>query len=255
MGALARITKVQVFIIAVVLLAIAAAGIWFGLIKPQQDALDAAKARYDAAYPGSTDEKKAEAQKDLKKAEQEVEVANAKWAVYDRKLMPNIDVSNFIHGSQQLWDEQILVLGPMVEKFLRADTRVEITQANIALPAPSTDPNMVNRKAFTFPLGTVTVQGTFQNIMAHVQRWNKFNRLVVADGLVLSGTSPRLTGTYSLTAYIFTHGDPSKAIQVPQATSGQGGFGGFGGPGGPPPGFEGGSGAPGDYPTRGQGGL
>lgn len=250
MGALSRITRVQVFIIAGVLLLIACLGIWFGLIKPQQEALDAAKARYDAAEPDSTPDKKLAAQKDLIKAQGEVKVAEAKWDVYNHTLMPVIDISNFIRGSQQLWNEQVLVLGPMVEHFLREDTSVQVTQANITLPAPSTDPNQVNRKVFEFPLGTITVQGTFKNILAHVERWNKFKRLVVADGLSLSGVSPRLTGTYTLTAYIFTQGDASKAIQVPQATNANGGFGGgFGGPGGMPEGEPG----AGDYPTRGQG--
>ena len=251
MGALAKITQMQVYIIAAVLTVLVAAGIWFGLIKPKQEALDAAQQRYEAANAVAITRSKEEA--DQKKANQEVAVAKAKWNAYDTKLMPDINVSNFLKGSQQLWKEQILVLGPLADKFLKQDTKVQILQSNITLPAPSTDPNQVNKKSFEFPLGTVSVQGTFQNVLNNVQRWNNFNRLVVVDGLTLSGNSPRLVGTYTLRVVIFTHGDPSTET-VPQATQSTGGFGGPGapagldipgGPGGAGDSYPGAPGAPG----------
>jgi hypothetical protein len=47
----------------------------------------------------------------------------------------------------------------------------------------------------------------FNDILQHVQRWNRFGRLVLVDGLTLSGNSPRLVGQYSLRAVIFTQGE------------------------------------------------
>ncbi|MES2460210.1 MAG: hypothetical protein V4671_06485 [Armatimonadota bacterium] len=236
MGALAKITQMQVYIIAAVLVALVGAGIWFGLIKPKQEALDAAQQRYDAANAVAITRPQAEA--DQKKANQEVAVAKAEWNRFDSTLMPNINISNFLTGSQQLWNEQVLVLGPKVRRYLESDNKVRVTQSNITIPAPSTDPNQVNRKSFEIPLGSVSVQGTFQNVLNHVVRWNRFDRLVLVDGLSLTGNSPRLTGTYTLRVINFTRGEASTET-VPQAGPSTGGAGG---------GFPGG---PGDYPGAG----
>jgi Tfp pilus assembly protein PilO len=245
MGALAKITQMQVYIIAAVLVALVGAGIWFGLIKPQQEALEAAQARYDAANAIAITRPQAEA--DQKKANQEVAVAKAKWNRFDSTLMPNINISNFLTGSQQLWNEQVLVLGPKVRRYLEADNKVRVLQSNITIPAPSTDPNQVNKKSFEIPMGSIAVQGTFQNVLNHVVRWNRFDRLVLVDGLSLTGNSPRLTGTYNMRVIIFTRGEASTET-IPQATTGTGDFGGgFAGPGGPggPGGYPGAEGYPG----------
>src|SRR5579871_988088 len=103
MSPFARITRLHVIIIVVVLTLLVVGGEWYFLIKPQQEAFDAAKARYDAAYPGGTPDKMAAAQANLKKAKQQVAEAEATWKVYDRQLMPDIDLSKGpILASEQL---------------------------------------------------------------------------------------------------------------------------------------------------------
>ena len=250
MGAMAKITQAQVYIITVVLTLIAGAIIYFTLIKPTQEAYQLADEKYIAAETIAN--KMPAAKKDRVKAEQEVAVAKAKWARYDRQLMPDINIGNLLLGTQQLWREQIQVLGPKTDKFLNADKTVRIlTPHPFTLPAPSTDPNAVARKSFVFPMGTVSVSGTFNNVLNHSVRWNKFDRLVLIDGLTLSGNSPALVGTYSVTTFIFTHGDTPGA-PIPQAAAPTGGGGGFqGGPqGGPPGGFGGPSALGGDAGSR-----
>jgi hypothetical protein len=233
----------QVWIIGVVLTVITALIIFFALIQPAQAKLDEAQKKYDAAK--AIADTKPQKEQDRKKAEQQVAAAKANWARYDRELMPNIDLSNLFTAMRQLWKEQLFVLGPKVDRFLRADKKVQIAQAGFALPAPPTDPNQVNQPAFIFPLGNVAVVGNFNDVLDNAERWNKFDRLVLMDGLTLSGYSPRLVGQYSLTAYIFTHGE-KPGPEFPAAGAGRpGGFGGIGGgfrgPGGPP-GFGGGYG-------------
>lgn len=50
-----------------------------------------------------------------------------------------------------------------------------------------------------YDLGQVTVQGTYEQIMENVRSWADIeNYLAVTQGLALSGTAPRLTGTYNL---------------------------------------------------------
>lgn len=56
-----------------------------------------------------------------------------------------------------------------------------------------------------YDLGQVTVQGTYEQILENVRSWSSMPRyLAVAHNLALSGTAPRLTGTYdlSLVGYI-----------------------------------------------------
>lgn len=51
-----------------------------------------------------------------------------------------------------------------------------------------------------FDLGSVTVTGTYSQIMQHVRSYKSMPRyLAVTDGLTLEGTSPKLTATYNLT--------------------------------------------------------
>ncbi|MDH4389420.1 MAG: hypothetical protein QE269_11915 [Fimbriimonas sp.] len=76
-------------------------------------------------------------------------------------------------------------------------------------------PNGVLASYFNYPsapfpvviydLGQVTVQGTYEEILLNVRSWAGMPRyLAVAHNLALSGTAPRLTGTYdlSLVGYI-----------------------------------------------------
>ncbi len=133
---------------------------------------------------------------------------------------------------------------------------------------PLTDPNAAagsllasfyNYPVIPFPvvifdLGTVTVQGTYAQIMNNVRAWKSMpHYLAVTDGLRLDGTSPHLTGTYSLS--IVGYLQPTKVNgQAPEgAASGSSGasspFGGPGGPSGIPPGAR--MGPPGGFPGGG----
>lgn len=237
-----KINRLQIWIIAGVLSAITAAVVWFALISPARDAFDVQDKKYQAADAIAIQRPAAE--RDLKKAKQEVAAAQADWRKYDRTYMPDIDLSNLYRAMRQLWREQLTVLGPSVNKYLQADKKVQV-QANIALPAPPTDPNAVNQQVFVYDLGNVSVQGTFNDVLNHVARWNKFNRLVLADGLTLAGNSPQLVGTYSLRVFEFPHNADKVGPSFPSAGGATGGFGG-GGFGGPPSGYGGygGSGGP-----------
>ena len=99
-----------------------------------------------------------------------------------------------------------------------------------------------------FDLGTVTVTGTYDQIMANVRSYKTMPRyLAVTDGLVISGTSPHLTGTYNLSIVGFIRG---KEVFPSVAAAGAAGAAGAVAPGrpggGPPAGPVGrGPGAPG----------
>ena len=235
----------QVAIVAVVLTILAVGGIFIFLIKPMNERYDLAAAKLEAQETALATAKagKKPAELDLVKAKAEVATAKREWASYDRRLMPRIDLTNRFTATRQLWNEQLNVLGPKVVKFLYSDRSVTVVSESIKVPEPSGDPNAAVQKVYTYPFGNVTVSGTFDQVMKHTARWNKFDRLALVDGLVLSGNSPTLTGTYTLTVYEIPNFDIVGPV-IPQATQtqgGGGGRGGFGGPpagiGGPPPGF------------------
>jgi hypothetical protein len=248
---MAKITPLQIWIISIVLSLIAGVLIFFLLIRPAQDRLAQADRKFsDNEQVVLTRSAK---EKDKKLALQEVAEAKAKWGVYDRQLMPNIDTTNRYTAMTQLWAEQLNTLGPKVRNYLYADKKVQVARESIALPAPPTDPNQLARKAFVFDFGQIDVVGSFNDVLNHVERWNKFDRLVVADNLSLQGNSPRLVGSYSLSCYVFTHSD-TIGPEFPSAAGGNGvggARGGFPGGGG---GFPGGGGG-GGYGGGGAGGA
>ncbi|MDK3156930.1 hypothetical protein QPK87_10110 [Kamptonema cortianum] len=100
-------------------------------------------------------------------------------------------------------------------------------------------PPMVHPVAI-FDLGQVTVQGTFDQIEQNVRNWsNMKNFLAVADGLTITGTSPRLTATYNVTVVAFIRGKEvapdvtavgAAAAQAQPAGIGRPSIGGGGGP-------------------------
>jgi hypothetical protein len=105
-----------------------------------------------------------------------------------------------------------------------------------------------NYQSFNFPivienLGTIRVQGTYDQIIANVRAYKSMpHYLAVTDGLRIDGTSPYLVGTYQLTVVGFIRGTKIwGAVPEGATTASVGGgraglppgMGGFGGPGGP----------------------
>ncbi len=120
---------------------------------------------------------------------------------------------------------------------------VEIVQAPL-IPFPDTDPATLMLSYFNFTrlpypvvmfdLGNITVTGTYEQIVANVEAWtNMPDYFAVTHGLTLTGTSPELTATYSVSIVGFLPGQPNGVLDG-QITSGasQGGRGRRGGGGG-----------------------
>jgi hypothetical protein len=158
-----------------------------------------------------------------------------------------------------------------VNKQLRMGGVKVLNAPTIPMLDPNVEVNSIlstfyNYPAIPFPVvifdfGTITVQGTYSQIMNHLRAYkNMPNYLAVSDGLTLTGTSPLLTATYNLSMVGFIRGKhifPAVSEQN-TGTGGRGGGlgggpgggrfgppGGFGGPGGPPGGFGGPGGPPG----------
>lgn len=137
-----------------------------------------------------------------------------------------------------------------------------ITAPSVAGPADTDDAGALMESFYHYPglrfpvvifdLGQITVTGTYEQIMANVRSYKTMPRyLAVTDGLAITGTSPHLTGTYTLSIVGFIRGkDIFPSVPSTGGTAGVGavgGSGGFGAPrGGAPGGFPGGP--PGGFP-------
>jgi len=252
-----RINPWTVAGIGIALSLLAIAGIFFLMIKPTLDATAVQQGIYTANYPDSTPAAQKNAQKALQAAKLQVQQIKFQWAVKSAAKMPRYDVSSRPLALRQITYELTHVLGPDLQHQLTTTGVKSGTQ--IVLPAPPLSPNDITAAPVVIPLGTITVSGDFRHILAHFYEWQDFNRLVIADNLAFTGSSPYMTATYTATLYIFPQNDDKLGPVIPQAgggtaAPGAGGVGGYPGggspggfPGGPPGGFRGGppSGPPG----------
>lgn len=243
-----KLNRVSPWVVAgigIALSLLAIAGIFFLMIRPTLDQTAAQQAIYDQNYPDSTLSAQRNAQKGLTEAKLKVQQIKFQWAVKSAARMPRYDVSNRTLALKQITYELTRYLGPDIQHQLHVTGVVSTTQ--VVLPAPPLSPNDITAAPVVIPLGTITVSGDFRHILAHFYKWQYFNRLVLVDNLVLTGSSPYMTGTYDATLYIFPQNDDKLGPIIPQAGTGTGAAtsgapGGYpgGAPGGPPGGFRGG---------------
>ena len=226
-----KLTRPQIWIIFGVLSLIAVLTLWFTLNDPRQKEIASEQDRYEKRNAIAKTE--SSANKKYKAALQKVAAAKADWGAYERRFMPPINVSNLYTAWQQIQKEQLYVLGPKLDKFIRADKGVQIVQANFSLYPPPNDPNQCSAPILMENKGAVTVSGNFDAVLKNVERWNNFDRLVLVTGFNLQGNSPRLLGSYNIQIFEFTQGDaPGPNFPAASGTGGGGGMGGMGGGGG-----------------------
>jgi hypothetical protein len=216
-----KLTIPQIWIISGVISLIAVLTLWFTINDPKNKEIAAQQTRYNDRQ--AVADRKITADKKWKEALAKVAAAKADWGRYERRFMPPINISNLYTAWQQVQKEQLYVLGPKLDKFIRADKAVQIVQANYSLYPPPDDPNQTNSPLFADNKGAVTVSGNFDAILRHVERWNNFDRLVLVTGFNLQGNSPRLMGSYNFQVFEFTQGDKSGPTFPAAAGGGAGG--------------------------------
>lgn len=205
----------------------------------------------------------------VKRAEEMVNAEAAKWRSIVATRTPRTNVNDGginlgVNGWQLTVDSQKFAnnIQRAVNKQLLAGG-VRVTQApfvprpNVAESGNALLTSYYNLSTYGFPvvifnLGTVTVEGTYDQIKENFRAWRSMPRyLAVADGLSLTGTGNQLTGTYQVSVVGFIRGTdifPAVPEGAPAAGGAAGGGfapsapggAGFGGPpggfGGPPPG-------------------
>ena len=242
-----RISPWAVAGVGIALSLLAIAGIFFLMIKPTLDQTAAQKAIYDQNYPDSTPAAQNTAKKQLAAAKLQVKQIQFQYAVKAAAKMPRYDVSNRTLALQQITYELTRYLGPDIQRQLQATPGAK-SNTQVVLPAPPVSPNDITAAPVVIPLGTITVTGDFRSILQHYYNWQHFNRLVLVDGLSLTGNSPYMTGTYTATLYIFPQNDTKLGPIIPGAGTGTDA-------GAAPGGYPGSGGAPGGYPGGAPGGF
>lgn len=232
-----KLKKLHIIIIGAFLCVLAGGLMGFFLIKPEFEKYQAAYDRlagivskvgvpgvevsaevdYASAFQPAMDK----ALDNMARANSEKNEATALLRAKMDYLMPPLDFSDRKYGMIAFWKEQILTLGPMMERFAR-DKNVDVVSANFQLPAPPVNPNdpLFEKEVLEFPLGTVAVQGNFKNIMENMRRWNTCNRLVLLSPPTLQGTSPQLQAAYNVTLYIYPMAVAKAGDTVPMAGGG-----------------------------------
>ncbi len=182
----------------------------------------------------------------VQQAQQRVDQANRDLALIDRRKMPvnTIDLSDRLKAWMQYPD-----MTREIAKKLEAWPEKTGVQRlyNVVLPPPPNDPNAIPTLALVYPMGTVQVRAaSFEALLNHVRKWNDVPNLVVlVDGLTISGMSPQLFGSYTLTVFVYPRNGDKPGPNVPSSPQAPGGApGGFGGGfgGGLGGGFGGGAG-------------
>jgi hypothetical protein len=240
---LSKIKQLHIWIIGTVLIIIAEVLILFMMYKPQGLKYDAAKIKYDGAIDLGNEEALAAADKSLADAKKSVRVALNDLDGVMKRRMPVLDFTKRDVGMIAMWYEQITKMGPILESFAN-DPNVRVSPVSFSLPAPPSSPNdsLFDSNVLTFPLGNITAQGDFKSLMNHVRRWSNCKRLVLVDGVSLTGNSPNLSVSYSIQCFVYPTATGGKTDPMWGASTGGGGGmqgpgGGTGGPGGGMPGM------------------
>jgi Tfp pilus assembly protein PilO len=252
---LSKFTRAHVFITGAIVAVILGAGFYFLGVRKTNENITTLNGRLSTARATIATEKAK--QEDLAKAKKEVAEVQSSLTVYRKTKMPNppIDLRAQDPKSQvltmmNLWGEPRR-LYHMANQFALNTNDVAV-RTQFGVPSQPSDPRLIPTSIIELPLGQVTAYGEFRDIMSYMRRWNRFGRVVAVDNLVLTGTSPMLSGTAQLTVYIFPEVNPGQEQQ--QATDTSGGYGSpYGGYGGGPgmspyPGASGPSGPPGGPP-------
>ena len=214
---MAKLTRPQIFIIGgVTALVIGLLG-YFLLIDPSYKQLAIEQDRYDKRK--AVADKKRAVDASEKDAEDTVKEAVRDWQAYETRFMPNIDVSNTYSAWQDLINERTYILGPLVDRHLKRDKSVTVLDWDVKIDPPPSDPNEALRDINLYQ-GSIQVMGTFKNVLAHVEKWNNFDRLALVSNLNLRGSSPNLVATYNLSIIEYSNGDLGKAVAIPQASGG-----------------------------------
>jgi hypothetical protein len=217
-----RMSLAQIIAGGLVLVALAASGFYLLSIRPNSMALAFQQNRNSQIEDVIA--KRPQAQKRVDDAKAQQRDAALQWTAYiSRKSPPqsliNLDQNRWRLSTQfEIFRSKLSGANGILGKFMRS-TGVRVN-AYPAITFTTDDPNTLVAQFFSFDkqagmpypvavvsLGTLSVTGTFDKVLKHVEAWNRLpNFIALTDNVQLAGTSPSVTATYNLTLIIFPRG-------------------------------------------------
>jgi hypothetical protein len=245
-----KLKAIHWFFIWILVDVIVAVGLFFVLIKPKNEEIVTKQGELTAAQEKADTLPKLIA--DKKKAEQDREMYNRSWVVYQAQYFPDkYPLADRYVAMIDMWREMEHILAERIRAHIERQP-VTLLSA-IKIGAAPIDPNQTpatKESPITTQIGDLLVVGTYENILKYLNSWNKFDRLATINSVTLSGVSPRVACQISLTIYQFPKPLPPgmasgrTLVQYNVGQAGSVGAGGdTGGPNAPTTGVGGGAGA------------
>jgi hypothetical protein len=232
------VNPLTISIVGVVATVIAALLIYFLLIRSTTSDLAQQTTTYNANVGNEDPTVQKQAQDSVTKATQNVNTVKQQWTDMQDAKDPDIDYSDRMVAWNEYINELNYKLGPMIEQWIPT-TGVKPTSA-ITTPTASSDPNdIISKNPIVIPLNagsSISVVGSFPQVLHHIEAWNNFNRIVLIDKVALAGISPFVIGTYTATVYEFPRNADTPGPAVPSTAGAASSGGPPGGPPGMPPG-------------------
>jgi hypothetical protein len=218
----------------------------YGLSIYLPNADEAKKLSDNAELLKAEGDKLPQAKKRVAKAQETLKKKDLEWQQrYEAQMPPSSLALGGIDVSENAW--QLVVDTPKYRDNVQKEVNAQLHKGGVKVlgtgpfvPSPPETASTIMTEYFNYPaipfpvvifdLGTIQVEGTYDQIMAHIRSYSHMpHYMAVTDGLRLEGTSPKLRATYSLTIVGFI--EVSKVFPpVPESASAGGSLaGGFGG--------------------------
>jgi len=220
-----RLTHVHVYIIGLVLMLIVGLGMYFGMIRPINEANDGLRTQVQQTESTTVDvygatlrwdqlnqanAKLAQAKADRTRMQSELDAELGRRSLPPSQAIdlgdksPNFILANTMNNWVLLPRRVVTTMGRWVERSARRHgVKVDAT---FSAPAPSMDPTQVaSTDIIAWDLGSMSVEGDFNRVMAWARSFNDAPILCSVDNLQcsLAGRNGRVQATATLTVFIF----------------------------------------------------
>ncbi|MCC2668761.1 MAG: hypothetical protein K0Q72_1232 [Armatimonadetes bacterium] len=237
-----KLTHVHVYLIGAVVMVIVGVALFFLLLKPlnEQNTLlaqsiattEGTSVDVDGKsykYNQLDDAQKALAEAKARKAGKEAQLASLE----KKKQLPSNQALRIAATQPEILSDTMrrwLMLPERVVNTMEnwAQTRAKrygvTVETTFATKAPSTDPTQIPTQIVAWNLGTMTVTGTFPQVMAWAKDWNNAPLLVAVNDLKCSiaDRGGKVKATSSLNVYLFPTGPGAGAAVAVAGPAGGG---------------------------------
>lgn len=233
-----RLSPITFFVCGLVLILVTWAGFWFFSISKTRTEIGYWEKHVAELRQIASAESQKAAQERVRTALEKVSEAEQEWKLIADTRTPSMGRMNLMtHRWQSTvdvrkWHSQVEAdLRSWIQKSgVRILQPVQNAEVGPFVPYPTDLPNELVEFYFHYPaipfpvcvwdLGTITVEGTYDQITNHVRSWTKIPGYVaMVRGLGITGTGSRLRGSYNLvvvayvnTEYVFGGAEQSGRI-------------------------------------------